>query len=751
MNDTHFLLSALTEARIRETLGERLYRQALQLYQRGVVAARYRTEGGITGIIEDDETGTPVTSKAWVGDERLYVMCSCPEGQYGLCAHMGALFIAWIREPRTFIPMEPEGAISSSLSISFLSPEATEQRLRDTLQEAFEAQTIQQLRAIARRHGLPIKGRRKAPLVEALAEHLSRPQVIAQTYEQLEDAPRKVLDILALVSDVADYSEEEVAALLEQIGEPLIAAGAGHHLQTLQTWGLVLSHKEGGNRYYVVLPTAVYFLPPTPHLLRPYTGSLKGLRIEHSPPFALARTLYLVWRLVRERQLVARPPMERLPIEDQVPALQGWLNLRSEVKALSRAPGMASWHASQRSFTVPPPPYPLQDEEMQALARATGASVEAIEFIIALMSALGFITLQPGQPIETNPQVMERFLSLGPSEQTYLLTVAWEELTHWSEIYLVLRHLNHLELRRSGRYFHFHLTHLLQELADVRFFLLSLLRRLPEETWYGLDHLLAFVRKLDDHYLHRYGDPNAWWLASRITHKRYAPDNRRDWSNTYGAFIAAMLEGPLNWLGIVSLGYDKRGIVAFQITEFGAFLLGRRPSPALEKKPEGPALVLTEDGQATLDPGRSDIRLLDLLATMGALVEAGSGRLHYRLTAEGARQAFEAGHTLEEILDLLEKGSQAPLPGGLREMLTRWWENFGLVHLYPNLTILELSDDFAIRELVAATSLAQHIIYQFSPRLVAIEPDAVDDLVRELQEKGYTPRVAESFEEADDG
>ena len=84
-------------------------------------------------------------------------------------------------------------------------------------------------------------------------------------------------------------------------------------------------------------------------------------------------------------------------------------------------------------------------------------------------------------------------------------------------------------------------------------------------------------------------------------------------------------------------------------------------------------------------------------------------------------------------------------------MLTHWWESFGLVHLYPNLTILELSDDFAIRELLAATSLAQHIIYRFSPRLVAIEPDAVDDLVRELQEKGYTPRVAESFEEADDG
>ncbi|RMF28550.1 MAG: hypothetical protein D6759_15560, partial [Chloroflexi bacterium] len=491
MNGIHFLLSTLTEARIRETLGERLYRQALQLYQRGLVTVRYRAEDRITCRIEDGKTRMPAAPEAWVEGGQLYVMCSCPEGQRGFCAHIGALLIAWIREPQTFVSMELGEEESSPFPISFLAPEAVEQKLRDALREAFESQTIQQLRAIARRHGLSIKGRRKAPLVEALTEHLSRSQVIVQTYEQLEEAPRKVLDILTLVSDIADYSEEGVAALMERIGEPLIAAGVGHHLQTLQTWGLVLSYKEGGHRFYTVLPTAIPFLPPTPHLLRPYTGPLEGLRIEHSLPFALARTLYLVWRLIRERQLVARPPMERLPIEDRVPALQGWPNLRSEVEALPRASGMASWQATQRSFAVPPPPYPLQDEEMQALARATGASVEAIDFIIALMSALGFITLQPGQPIETDSEAMARFLSLSTPEQAYLLTVAWGSLANWSEIYLVLRHLNHLELRRSGLYSYFHLTHLLQQLASVRLFLLFLLRRLPEETWYGLDHLLT--------------------------------------------------------------------------------------------------------------------------------------------------------------------------------------------------------------------------------------------------------------------
>jgi hypothetical protein len=46
-----------------------------------------------------------------------------------------------------------------------------------------------------------------------------------------------------------------------------------------------------------------------------------------------------------------------------------------------------------------------------------------------------------------------------------------------------------------------------------------------------------------------------------------------------------------------------------------------------------------------------------------------------------------------------------------------------------------------LQELLATTALQDYLVYQFSPRLVAIQPDAVDILVQEMEQRGYTPRV----------
>ena len=62
----------------------------------------------------------------------------------------------------------------------------------------------------------------------------------------------------------------------------------------------------------------------------------------------------------------------------------------------------------------------------------------------------------------------------------------------------------------------------------------------------------------------------------------------------------------------------------------------------------------------------------------------------------------------------------------------------GMLHLL-GLGIDENSP--ALRELMANTSLAQHIIYQISPRAVVIEAAAVEALAEEMVAKGYTPGI----------
>ena len=76
-----------------------------------------------------------------------------------------------------------------------------------------------------------------------------------------------------------------------------------------------------------------------------------------------------------------------------------------------------------------------------------------------------------------------------------------------------------------------------------------------------------------------------------------------------------------------------------------------------------------------------------------------------------------------------------------REKLRTWERNRGLLHIYENITLIELSDDYALQELFISTSLADSLVYQFSPRLVAIWSQDLDALVQDMEKHGYTPRI----------
>ena len=57
--------------------------------------------------------------------------------------------------------------------------------------------------------------------------------------------------------------------------------------------------------------------------------------------------------------------------------------------------------------------------------------------------------------------------------------------------------------------------------------------------------------------------------------------------------------------------------------------------------------------------------------------------------------------------------------------------------------MVEFSDDFALRELSANTSLVQHMVYQISPRVIVIRDSAVDELMEEMEAQSYTPGIDE--------
>ncbi|MDQ2741959.1 MAG: hypothetical protein M3Z66_06630, partial [Chloroflexota bacterium] len=95
------------------------------------------------------------------------------------------------------------------------------------------------------------------------------------------------------------------------------------------------------------------------------------------------------------------------------------------------------------------------------------------------------------------------------------------------------------------------------------------------------------------------------------------------------------------------------------------------------------------------------------------------------------------------LMALLGERAGGTLPEAVQAILERWWESYGAIRLYDEVTLVELGDDLLLRELLAASSLRDSVLHTFSPRLVAIDSARVDELVEELTRLGYTPRVVE--------
>ena len=104
---------------------------------------------------------------------------------------------------------------------------------------------------------------------------------------------------------------------------------------------------------------------------------------------------------------------------------------------------------------------------------------------------------------------------------------------------------------------------------------------------------------------------------------------------------------------------------------------------------------------------------------------------------------FESGTDADRIGAEWAAAFGAAIPAAIHDRLSGWWQTYGSVRLYQNATVIEFSDDYALAEMKAITSLAKVLIAEVSPRLVIIPREAADTLAAELTKAGYTPQRAD--------
>jgi hypothetical protein len=281
---------------------------------------------------------------------------------------------------------------------------------------------------------------------------------------------------------------------------------------------------------------------------------------------------------------------------------------------------------------------------------------------------------------------------------------------------------------------------------------------LPDNCWFSPRNITDLLHVLWPRFdswawspTHYYGDMRPDWFLVDDGRALDTANNKADWNNAQGAFIQQIIQGPLRWLGLADISLEYGRLVAFRMRGLSDLFFDKAESIPLSGTaitqtdtaivPSEPTDAVTiEDTTIIVNPTAVSAQAHNYLDSIAILAEAETSRFVYQLNAAAVHQAFEAGQTLNQLLDGWKEWLAVPMPDAIRSRLTHWHQAYGQVRLYEDVTVIEFGDEYALAEIKAATSLQQHLIAEISPSLVIIPANAVDTLVDELEKAGYTPK-----------
>jgi hypothetical protein len=714
-------LERLTENVLLDIAGAASLQKAARAVQAGHVTGRMRYADHITANVLD--RGEVYGADVAMHDDTIRFRCGCAQ-QRGLCLHVLAALIAFVRAPGTFAPAASEPGAAQAAN-----------RLLESFLAHLERFNVQELRAIAAWQGIRLSGTAKAPIVQTIAARLMEQETLNATWQRLSPAARLAAGVLVLAPEPQQIEFDEVTGALLQIDPRLDAEQALHDLHVT---GYVYSQ----GRALAFVPALARSLPPDEDFVPGARGSaFTPHAVEDPLAFVLQATHVLLAVQNGGGAFHARAARQPHPVVRSVPTLSSWPCLAAELDELARLVQQGRGYSLQFMTLAPEDPL-LADDTRRALAAAAGTDEPRVELLVRLLGALGVLAAYPGQALAVQAAPGHAFLQADLARRAKLLCDAWSTLATWSEWDLVAGRVAAgapaLQFAPFQSY-NFGYAQVLQGLAHARFMLLAYLRRAPAGRWHDWAASMARAHQIwkDDAVWPPFGTRAAFG-PPRVG----AQPHKVDRAAHFRVFAEAVVRGPLAWQGVVEYALDEGRLVAFRVTPLGAALLHNAPPPDEAPAPGRPVLRFTADGALLLDLVRAAGDVVTIVTQLGPAEPHAPGAFVYRPAAPGAVQLFEAGWDAGGILAVLaEAAGGAPVPHALSTALHDWWARFGELQVYPEVALVELGDDYALPELLAGTSLARYLLARISPRLIAVRPDSVDAWRDELAAKGYTPKV----------
>ena len=721
--------------------------------------------------------------------------CTCSWG--GSCKHVAAVLLKWLYEPNIFKTMEREPTIASKdgqrypiemiaqevvpttpqknlplwMQFSF---EQSYQEQRKIFENILENLTIAELRAIASANKWKVKGTRKADLASQLIESMLNGSELQRALNGLDAEHHAALTAVAILGHIRTVNY----ATIEKIAGSLTALRTHKRFTTyldhLFDAGLILyslrmqnlNHLVGlGYGEWATVPTMrLRVIPP---LLQGWIPSSQDLP-NQGGTLQLAdgsRILRAFEQLILMFEIIPtqlRPPLPRPVLERFHQSLRGWDFDPQSIYEAERTGALQP--RSSTTLTLMLPQRSLPEEAIQQFAPIPGDEVQ-LEFLYHLLLASGLI--QPGSPITVRPQVRDEFFSRDDASKRAILARTWFTLDSWNEIWEVVRQQPKLTLRlvQPNHYGVLNPKDIFYNFqVAYRKLVVSALALLPDNQWIALDDLFKFLQAWWKDFDHIFWSPDLraysmgttgplnhgyWHLAHGTT--VLTGDKMEDWLLGQGNFIRMILQGPLSWLGLADLYVTNGTVTHFRLHGLGNLFFNRSETTSLPKAEQGAGkdkasailarnAVKVHEDSINLIPSQVSGRLHTLLERIAHRESAQPDQFTYRLNIATAHQSFEAGLAVEDVQRQWQELLGEDLPKPIATRLNQWWQSYGQVRLYRQMTIIEFGDDHALTEMKALTSLNSLMLVELSPRLVVIPKDAVTPLMNELQKAGYTPK-----------
>lgn len=742
--------------------------------------SRVKNESRQGDVLRADVQGTHLYNVEILATELgIEAICTCPYNWDGYCKHIGAVLLKWIISSHSFtvekaapktadneIEAIPVAAVATFVPEELptwltLSYKELCKQYNEIWQEWLQEYKVQELRQIASKQGWSIKGIRKDDIIQQLMEQMLQPGVFLKSLMRLNNEHLQVYQAMAVLYPGVAYDVTYLKALAEQWGKLTKYKDITTYTNRICDLGFAVPFNQRFGYYNRIpfIPASIWrVLPPllaerVPEADLP-THSDSEVRL--ASPKSFLQRFQQVLLLLEQSQPPLRPPMPRPRLEKYHEFLQKWDSLPEEIYQAQQERKLSGSN-TKLDFTIPPPKSPLPDEAIERLSPIAGGEAQ-LNFIYHLLATVGL--LQPGSPITVWREVKEQFFRLNEAEQWAIILDAYFEMTWWNEVWLVLAEQPALQLKRAKttNYLLAKLEDFYGILAVFRTQIVHLLAFLKDNRWYGVDELSKLLRLMMPRFdswcwsqVRYSSDIRPGWFVTENGRTLETSTDIDDWEKTHGAFFRQVIQGPLHWLGVADVTFEHRRLSAFRLHGLHDLYLNKVESVPLASVPAEGAAVTTpplaepitiENRAIVVNPTAVSAQVHNYFDSIARLETADPAKFIYRLDAAAVHQSFEAGQTLDQMVEGWQKWLGVSMPELIFNKINGWWEAYGRVRLYDNITVIEFSDDYALAEMKATTSLEKHLIAEISPKLIIIQESAISELVSELEKAGYTPKQA---------